>query len=72
MFKVRGEPLALPSSAYHSWVTIGFCRSSISEIIPIPYKATARRSTYLVPSVDVKTVFLTCKFEGCLYEVASA
>ena len=66
------SPAALPSSVYLFWVTLGFCRSSLSEIIPIPYIAIARGSPCVLPSVDVKTVFLTYKFEGCLYELASA
>ena len=41
-------------------------------IIPIPYIAIARGSPCVVPSVDVKIVFLTYKFEGCLYGLASA
>ena len=44
----------------------------MSGIIPIPYIAIARGSPCVVPSVDVKTVLLTYKFEGCLYELASA
>ena len=48
------------------------CRSSISGIIPIPHIALVRGSPCVVPSVDVKTVLLTYRFEGCLYELASA
>ena len=66
------SPAALSSSAYHFWWKFGFCRSSISGIIPIPSIAIARGSPCVVPSVDVKTVLLTYKFEGCLYELASA
>ena len=50
-------------------VDIWFCRSSISGIITIPYIATARGSPRVVPSVQVKTVLLTYRFEGCLYEL---
>ena len=48
------------------------CRSSISGIIPIPYIALVRGSPCVVPSINVKTVLLTYRFEGCLFELASA
>ena len=58
--------------AYRFWVAFGFCKSSISGIIPIPYIANARGSLCVVPAVDVKTGLLTYKFEGSSYELASA
>ena len=58
--------------AYRFWVAFGFCKSSISGIIPIPYIAIARGSLCVVPAVDVKTGLLTYKFEGSSYELASA
>ena len=44
-------------------VTFGFCRSSISQIIPFPYIAFARGSPCIEPSVDVKIVVLTDRFD---------
>ena len=41
-------------------------------IIPIPYIVIARGSPCVVPSVDVETVLLTHRFDGCSYELASA
>ena len=50
----------------------GFCRISISGIIPIPYLAIARGSPYVVPSVYDKIVLLIHRFEDSSYELASA
>ena len=44
----------------------------MNEIIPIQLIAMGRISSCVVPLVDVKTVSLLYKFEGCLYELASA
>ena len=44
----------------------------MNGIIPIQLIAMGRVSSCVVPLVDVKTVSLLYKFEGCLYELASA